>query len=191
MDAQGGRESFSAVLIEREGRFFFYQPGLGVVASGDTIADAHRKFADARDALLEEARSAQLEIGQPSELMAPSRAREAVAIVPSSSIARELIVFLAKLSMVLGLIGAIGGIAGSAIEKQIGQLSANMAANQLSLRTIVQKSNEIVRDLRDTPDESKEALRRNLAVIARSLAPFSDAWRNPESVPEPVGTTNR
>jgi hypothetical protein len=187
MDVQGGRESFSAILIEREGRFFFYQPGLGVVASGDTIAAAHRKFADARDELLEEARRAQLEIGQPAAAMAPAPMGAAVAVMPSSSIAHELTIFLAKLCMVLVVIGVIGGIAASAIEKQVGQLSANMAASQLSLGTIVQKSEEIVRDVRATPVESKEALRRNIAVIARSLAPFTDAWRNPEAVPEPEG----
>ena len=95
-------------------------------------------------------------------------------------------IFLSKLCIVLLVIEVIGGIAASAIEKQVGQLSASRGGESSFLWGPSSRS-RIVRDVRATPAESKEALRRNIAVIARSLAPFTDAWRNPEAVPEPEG----
>src|SRR5260370_21071112 len=93
-----------AVLIERHGRFFVYEPWIGVVGSGETVEAAYRAFIGAKRGLMEEVERAGLTI-EAAPLTAPA------AQTPTRrGIAVELGVFLAKTCIVLLIVGWIAAL---------------------------------------------------------------------------------
>jgi len=172
--------NFSAVLIEKGGRFYFYQPGLGVIGAGATIAEAYAKFSRTRTEFLEEAKNASLTIDR----RAPVADGQSTVAISEGSMWRELALFFAKLCIVLIVIAGIGGVGAWSIARSVGKLSLDV--NPLSLDDIARKSEEVARDIKTTPNDSKELLRRSVAAISRAIGPLVDAWRNPSDIPEPV-----
>src|SRR5476651_212630 len=89
----------SAVLLEKEGRFFIYQPEIGIIASDDDIERAYKKFAGVRQEYYREMAGAGLEIPQDPEVVARRRIL--------GSIGRELGGFLARIAIVIIVVLAL------------------------------------------------------------------------------------
>lgn len=170
------QQSASIVLLARSGRFFVYEPGLGVIASAETVDGAYEKFDGIRRQHLEEVESAGL------------AARRSPSGPSKQSIGRELGIFSAKVCIVLLvlaaiLVPAISGM-GRAIEQTANTISNRLSSTgSLSLNDVVQKATDIAKDAQDLSPERKETLRQSLEVISRELRPFVDAWRNPPNPP--------
>lgn len=175
--------SSQVVLLEREGRFFVYQPAFGLIASGDSVATAYQKFADAQRLFLDDVRRAGLTVA--TAVQAPVEASVAV----HRGFLAELGLFVAKFVLVLLVLAGAGGMAVGALENAvsgIGQAITRVvnSAGSLTLNDAVTKSEDIVRDFNNLPANRKEELRRNVGEISRQLTPIIDAWRNPPTSPD-------
>ncbi len=179
--------SSSAVIIEREGSYFVYEPSLGIVASGTTAEGAYRKFLDARRDLMIEVDRAGLAIGGHA---APSGPAVIAKGVPARSFLGELGLFSAKLFIVLALVGIAGSAAVRGIAKSVDGLTAGInqalaPLNSIVLADVVRKAGDVARDAQSLTAEQKESLKRSITILSRELEPLSEAWRNP-----PQGTRN-
>jgi hypothetical protein len=169
--------SASTVVLAKDGKFFVYEPGLGVIASGSSIETAYEKFNDTRQTYLAEVEHAGLRAVRPAPRLL------------QTSVARELAMFCSKFCIVLIVLTSVaipGGMAVShALEQAVANVSKNFASTgSVSLKDVAQKAADIAKDARDLPPEKKELLRRSLGEISREIEPFVDAWRNP---PDPNG----
>lgn len=180
----GKEADFTAVLLEKKGKFYFYQPGLGLIASGSTISEAHQKFAAGRATLFEEAKNAELVIGHPVASMATLSSAQSTVAITEKGVFRELGMFAAKFCLVLLVLGGIGGAGVAGLTHLVGKLGEG--AKPLSLDDIARKAEEVARDVRNTPEDSKEMLRRSIAALSRAVEPLVDAWRKPDGLPDPV-----
>lgn len=170
----------SAVLVERGGHFYFYQPGLGVIGSAKTISAAYEEFVEERRKYLEEVERAGL-----SAFPAPSPDGEISAVALRPSLSRELLLFLAKTAIVLAVIGVIGLFAGVVVTRAIDDVAGSLARiRPISMEDVAVKAADIARDLRSLSPEKRETLLRSIAAISREVEPMADAWRNPRQVPE-------
>lgn len=173
------------VVIERDGRFFFFQPDLGVIVSDENLEKAHAKFVDVRQAFLKDVERAGVTLGRhraastsiPTSVVAPSR----------QVIAVELGLFTAKFCVILVFVVAIGAVVVGHIAKAVDQAVSGIAPQidaltKLSLADVSIKAADIARDAQNLPESRKEALRQSIAVISRELEPVAEAWRNPGSV---------
>jgi hypothetical protein len=161
-----------AVLMERDGQFFLYEPDIGVIASGTTADEAHRKFTAAKRAYVEEIQRAGLSVS-PIE-------RRSDAVSFRQDFRSELKLFAAKIAMVLVLLAAVclflvQGVAGAG--EQLVRIVT--AVGTISMNDVAGKAEIIVKDVQAMPPERKEALRRSLATLSREIDPFVEAWRNP------------
>jgi hypothetical protein len=170
----------TANLLERDGRFFFFQPDIGVIASDEDIDRAYAKFGEARRAFRHEAERAGLVVGGAAFAQPGSDA--GLPPAPGNrSVGVELGMFAAKLVIALVLIGAIGGAVisrgasgvAAAIDQAIGPTKS------ISLADITRKAADIVKDIQSLTKEEKESLRQSVGAISRELGPIADAWRNP------------
>ena len=161
----------AAVLLARDGKFFVYEPGLAVVASGDSVEAAYRNFDSVRQDYLSQLQRAGVAAGRPA-----ARAQ--------LNMRRELTVFFAKLCIVLLMLVMVGTLAVMGISRSIDGLAATLSrslgsAGSLSLVDLAQKAADIAKDAQSLPDEKKEQLRQSISTISREVGPFVDAWRNP------------
>ena len=165
-------QPFNAVLIEKGGRFYFFDPGLGTVASGGTVEQAYQKFAGLRVALA-------AEIEQAGLVVPAGPVRAAVAAGPGFG--RELGLFAAKFCLALVILAAVGVPVAAGVARAISNgLSQAVASIQpISLADISHKAAVIARDAENLSPEYKETLRRSIAVIKRELGPAIDAWSQP------------
>ena len=168
-----------AVLLARAGRYFFYEPGIGVIASSENIEAAYKKFDAARREYIAQAESAGLTTaesgpGAPVELRFSAR--------------RELALFVAKVCIFLAIAAVVALPVIIGISRSIEQAAAGISSvvsreGVLSFADVARKADDIVRDARSMPEEKKASLRQNIGAISRELAPFVDAWRNPPEMP--------
>jgi len=175
MSSPRSAESDTVVLVEKGGRFFVYQPALGVIAADDTVERAYDKFVGAKRAYLDDLAKAGLSLSP--AVSAPSQA-------PPRHIAGELAFFLAKTCIVFVLIGAFVLIAADQAGRAVNRLASGIdqaiaPLKSISLLDLADKAADIAKDAQNLPPEKKDALRRNLAIISREAAPFFEAWRNP------------
>ena len=172
------RSKASVTLLENNGRIFFFQPDIGVIASDESLEKAYAKFIGARQAYWSEVDGSGLRIGGGSIVPAQE-------ITVSTTGARsawvELGLFVAKFCIVLVVIAGVGGVLVTRVAGSIGAAIDNAVgpSKSISLADVVRKSSDVVKDLQSLTGEEKEALRRNVAAISRELAPIVDAWRNP------------
>jgi len=168
------RSSYSlatAVLVEQGGRFYFYQPGIALIASGDSLANAYQKFVGQRRDFIEEIERFGF-VGN----RAPAAQYSAGPVVETHrGIASELGLFVAKCFIALLLVGGLLAAAVASLAPQGGITFADVA----------NKAGEIAKDVQSLPPDRKEALRQSVGAISRELAPAIDAWRNPPSPGEP------
>jgi hypothetical protein len=156
----------TAILVEKSGRFFFYEPGLALIVSDDGIKRAHEKFVDARQAFFEEADRAGLRAGRPAAVTRVARPAQQLA---GRGVAAELGLFLAKICIVL-LIVAGGGAA---------VMMGITPPGSVSMVDIADKAAVIVKDVQAMPQDRKDSLRQSITILSREAAPMIDAWRNP------------
>lgn len=176
------QSSSTAVLVEKDGTFFFYQPELGVIASGDSVEGAYEKFVGARSACLRDLNHAGLTISRPV-------AADPVAIQPTKrEIGWELGLFAVKICLVFVLIGAIGAVAANGVSRAVEGAVAAIAPQfeglgKLSLADVSVKAADIARDAQNLPESQKASLRQSIGIISRELEPLVEAWRNPSGGP--------
>jgi hypothetical protein len=154
----------TAVILERGGSFFVYEPEIGIVASDVTAEGAYRKFAQAKHALMEDAGRAGLMAKQ--YVRSPQAQQKPRHSVGQRSVAAELTMFLAKVCIFFLVVGVIGGLAASNIKP-------------LAIADIADKAADIARDISSLSPEKKELLRQSVGTVSRELSPVVDAWRNP------------
>jgi hypothetical protein len=171
------------VLIEKNGRFFFFQPDIGVIASDDKVEGAYGKFLEARRAFLTEVAHAGLALSGPTAVASASRGAPetvAVAALGGRGIAAELALFVAKLCIVFAVIGGIGAVLGSRAASGIAStLEQVKIPKQLSFEDVVRKAADIAKDMQSLTKEERETFVRSVGAISRELDPVVDAWRNP------------
>lgn len=177
-------EAAPAMLIEKAGSFYFYEPGLGLIASGDTIESAYRKFTGARAELVQQAERAEIDLRvsgvQPTYIGAVKPSDRAERIAVGRSVPLELAIFLAKTCIVLIVIGALGAFGAIKAGEAIGKAVAGLGpAAPLSLADVAHKAADIARDARNLSAEDKELLRQSVGNISRELDGVFEAWKNP------------
>jgi len=172
----------SVTLVERNGRFFFFQPGIGVIASDVDIENAYQKFIGAEHAFWHEIGQAGLSAGGSQGAATP---HGVVLTTAGRSVSSELGLFVAKLCIAIVLVAAIGGtvvtraVSGvvASVEQAVGP------AKSISVADVSRKAADIVKDMRSLTEQEKEALRQSIGAISRELNPMIDAWRNPPAQP--------
>jgi len=159
----------TAVLLERGGSFFVYEPNLGIIASDGTVEGAYGRFTGAKQALIEDIGRAGLALRRSAvPARRPVRSRRITG--GQRGIIAELSLFVAKIGIFLLVVGGIGaGIA----------MTVGSGGKPLGMVDIADKAAEIARDVSNLPPEKKELLRQSVGVVSRELGPVFDAWRNP------------
>jgi hypothetical protein len=180
-ERSGGDSPAAAVLLEKGGKFYFYQPGTSVIASDANVETAYGKFLQARREFQEQVDAAGLTLGGPS---APTTIE---ARIGGRSTAGELTLFLAKACIVLVI---VGGILAAVAERAATGIAAAIdnslrPVSTISLADVSHKAAEIVKDIHSLTKEDRESLRQSLATISREIEPYADAWRNPPAAPQP------
>jgi hypothetical protein len=175
--------SSSAVLVERNGQFFLYEPRLGVIASDQSIDRAYEKFVGAKRDLMAELARAGLTLGQGAAASTAWSGTPAPVVLAGRPMADELRQFLAKTVIVLVIIAACAGVVTIGVGRTISNLTAALAPlegiGRISLDDVAGKAQAIATDARDLPADRKEVLRRSIGELSRELGPLLDAWRNP------------
>lgn len=182
----------ATVLLERNGEYFVYEPGLALVASGDTVESAYRSFSEGKKAFSEKARRAGLTLGEVP-------VARAAGFVAGRGFFGELGLFLTKTGIVLLIIGGIGVAAATALGKVISGLSAEVSrevarasagaadvlkgVGSISMVDIANKAAVIVQDVQAMPADRKESLRQSIGILSREVTPIVEAWRNPPASP--------
>jgi hypothetical protein len=165
-------EPWTAVLLERGGSFFVYEPNLGIIASDDTVEGAYRRFSGVRRSLVEDAERAGLVLRRPVEQVR-LHARPHSPAGSQRGVVEELTIFLAKTGIFILVVGVIG----LAIAMTVGHVASNV--KPLAMADIADKAADIARDTSTLSPEKKELLRQSVGVVSRELGPVIDAWRNP------------
>jgi hypothetical protein len=161
----------TAVLLERGGSFFVYEPNLGIIASDGTAEGAYRRFTGARLALAKEVERAGLTLRR-SFVPARLPARPAKVAAGQRGVVAELFLFVAKLGIFFLIVGGTGLVVATTV---------GSGAKPLGMADVADKAAEIARDVSNLPPEKKELLRQSVGVVSRELGPVFDAWRNPPS----------
>lgn len=180
---EGGAST--AVLLERDGSFFVYEPNLGVIASDGTVEGAYRRFTGAKRALAEEAERAGLTLKRsfvpprpparpvqmPPGQAAASPLVTSQIVAGQRSVVAELSLFVAKLGIFFLIVGGAGLIVATTV--------GGGGGKSLGIADIADKAAEIARDVSNLPPDKKEQFRQSVGVVSRELGPVFDAWRNP------------
>ena len=157
-EAGAFRKPIRAVLVETGGRYYFYEPGIAVIGSGEALEEAYEKFIHSRREYVAETEKAglrpdQVGIGQD---------------LGRRGVTQELVLFVAK-ACIVGLF--IAGLGAMAVQP--------LAA--LSMRDMGKKLALVAQDLQELKPEEKESLRRSLGIISQEVGPLGEAWRHPTS----------
>ena len=164
----------AAVLLEKDGRFVFYQPDIGVIASDDSIDAAYAKFASARRGFLEEVERAGLTTG------GAFVARAAEHTARPRDFAGELKLFLVKTCIVLLVVGAIGALLARSVSDLTSAIDqALKPLKTITLADVARKAADVAKDAQTLTKQEKESLRQSVGTISREIEPIVDAWRTP------------
>jgi hypothetical protein len=185
--SDGRYENMPAVVREKGGRFFFYQPDLAVIASDTSLEGAYKRFLETKREYL-----AEIEQSGVSLVLPTAQAAVAGDMSVRHDIGSELKLFLMKTAIVLLLIVAIGGLGVAGIAGAVDRLGATIAAvvgplGSVSILDVESKAAVIVKDVQAMPAERKESLKKSIGTLSREIDPLVDAWRNPP--PASVPTT--
>ena len=177
-ETQSDRTLSTVVLLERDGRYFVYEPGLALISSDGDIKVAYGKFATARQSYLEDIGRAGLTSNASTPVAPVTRKVQSIA---GRSFGGELGLFAAKLCVAIVFIAAIGVGVGVTVQQLTG---SNSAQGGISMVDIANKAEVIAQDVQAMPQERKDALRRSIGILSRELEPLAEAWRNAPSAPE-------
>jgi hypothetical protein len=160
----------TAVLLERGGSFFVYDPSLGIIASDGTVEGAYRRFTNAKRASVDDAERAGLALRRSVVALPLVPVRPRRDTPGRRSVVGELSLFVAKLCISFLIVGGIGVVVA---------MTAGRGGKSLGMADIADKAGEIARDVSGLPPEKKELLRQSVGVVSRELGPVFDAWRGP------------
>lgn len=177
---------FTAVLLQKNGKYFLYQPALGVIASGASVVQAYEKFTAARRDLIENVDIAGLTPGKIPVTAPPRRARRTRPA--GRGIVGELSLFLVKtciILLIIGIIGAAGVRAAWHSVARFGTIVQELANREKSLPkfSLVDAIDKAAQHAEAMPEARKEELRQSIGILSREAQPLINAWNNP---PPPV-----
>lgn len=170
----------TAVLLERDGRFFVYQPGLALVASGESVEAAYSKFFDARRSFFDEVKRAGLTTdpvsGQPPVVGAAQ-------FLPGRGFVGELGLFLAKTSIVLLIVAGVG-IAGvtainRAVDRTVASIAPEIARTSTGVREMLP---EITSEIARTSSGARELLKDLQIAVKEVQAAVKEAQASVKEV---------
>jgi hypothetical protein len=190
-EAETDDSPHAAVLLENGGQFFFYQPGLGIIASGDSVKSTYDKFIETRRDYIQEIKRAGLSSNR--HLTSPLDPWSMPFPSGSRSVAAELGLFLLKTCIVLLIIGAvsIAGLIGAkqsvvklaAFETSVIQTlsgSSSPSVKALQKISLVDAISKLAQHVEAMPESRKEQLRQSIAILSRESEPLIEAWRHPQ-----------
>ncbi len=183
---RSAEELSSAVLVEKEGKFFVYQPGLGIVVAGDDVGSAYQQFVEARDEYLKRVERAglSLDLEVPQQQSRDWSVRRDVRSELGMFVAKTCIVFL----FAAALLGPVVLVASRTVERVGGSVGQTLGVlGSVSFSDVSRKAAEVAHDLQELPEEAKQRLQQSVGTIARELAPLVDAWRH-SAEPKPLQT---
>ena len=161
----------TVVLVEKSGKFYCYEPELGLLASDDSVEGAYNKFMEAKCRFIAEVEQA----GLTANGLAPVvHGTERAQLISGRGIANELGLFLVKICIVLIVVAGVGGTAVVAVKRSVEDASIR----SISMVDIAKKAADIVRDVQAMPQDLKESMRQNIGILSREATPFVEAWRN-------------
>ena len=178
-ESQPDQTLSTVVLLERNGRYFVYEPGLALIASDNTIKAAYGKFAAARHGYIEDVGQAGLTLKARPPLVVAARKTRPMA---GRSFGGELGLFAAKICVVLLFVAALGGGLAAVVQQLV---ASNSAQGGISMVDIANKAEVIAKDVQAMPQDRKDALRRSIGILSRELDPIAEAWRNVPPATEP------
>ena len=142
----------TAVVIERGGIFFVYEPSLGIVVSDETIEGAYRRFAGAKRALVDEAERAGLTIRR---FVAPAEPQLQPQLAGGQRpVVAELTIFFAKICIVFLVIGGLIALGAGFVKP-------------LAMGDIADKAADIARDISSLSPDKKDLLRQSVGGNVR------------------------
>ncbi|HVA14959.1 MAG TPA: hypothetical protein VNF99_17060 [Stellaceae bacterium] len=178
---------YRAILSEKNGKFYFYQPELNLIASGDTVSAAYENFRDVRLEFLHEIERAGLE----NELPTPRARRVRGAPLGERTVTREMGVFLVKAAIVLVVIALIGAAGMFATERAVSRVTARLDSGGIKSLTgglqhasLVDFLNNAARHAEAMPAARKEQLRESVGILAREAKPIVEALEAPFATPD-------
>ncbi len=173
----------AAVVVEREGKFFIYQPSLGVIASDERIDYAYRKFDEARRAFFQNMNLAGLHVPEPPDVIERRTSLNAIAKEAGVLLARMAVVLAVVFALFLGIALGVKG----AVDGLVNLVAAKVnAVGPLSIKDVVVKAGDIALDFRDLNERQRESLQQSIGIISREVEPYVAAWRNPPPLPPPA-----
>lgn len=177
---------YRVILSEKNGKFYFYQPELNLIASGDTVAVAYENFRDVRLEFLHEIERAGLE----NELPTPRARRVKGTPRDGQPIVRELGMFIVKTAIVLVIVAVIGIAGMFAAERSVGRLTARLDAGAfknlfggVQHASLVDFINKAAVHAEAMPPARKEQLRESVGILAREAKPIVEAIEAPFVTP--------
>src|SRR5437899_1859735 len=102
-----------AVLVEKNGRFFVYEPSLGVIASDESVDRAYEKFVGAKREFVVEIARAGLAV------VAPAPAASTAPVLASRPLVDEVRLFLVKTCIVLVIVAGVAAAAVAGINHAV------------------------------------------------------------------------
>ncbi|MSP81277.1 MAG: hypothetical protein EXR02_09500 [Rhodospirillales bacterium] len=181
-EARLDRLPVTAILLEKDGRFFFHASGFGIIESGESVQEAYEKLVESRRGYLEGLGRAGL---KPSQIL-PAQSHGL------NILARELGVFLTKTCIVFLLIAGIGVAVSPSVERFVESLFETQVASRIRvIRTIsavdvVNKVAEVAQDFQALSEGRKGSLRQSIDILSREASPMVDVWLNAPSKAETV-----
>lgn len=177
---------YTALLQERNGKFFIYQPEFGIIAVGESITAAHEKYLSLKRDFLTEIEHAGLQDLLPSPVTltgghSPAGSRR-------GTLSAELRLFIAKTSIVLAIMGLIGVTLVISTKRPIDRLIASATdivrtAHSLEHISAIDIVNKIAQHAQAVPPARKEKLRQDIETLSREAAPLISSWQKPSPAP--------
>ncbi len=166
---------YRAILSEKNGQFYIYQPELNIIATGETLASAYDKFCSIRLDFLHEIERAGLEDELPQ--VRPVRgARTSMRGTGGGAVAAagNLSMFIVKLAIVVGLFAFVGVVGLFALERVVTNGVARIN-NGTAHASLVDLTNNAARHAQAMPADRKDQLRDSVGILAREAKPILDA----------------
>ncbi|WP_395624343.1 hypothetical protein [Sphingomonas daechungensis] len=147
-------------MIEKDGRFFLFEPGLALIGSGANIDEAYAQYVDLRRRYVSDIEMSGL---APVVFARPSKGLLKGVLV-------ELSTFLAKtILVVLVLAGLL--------------VAAVIPVTTLSIADVADKAFDVAVDMQGMKEDQRRKLSQSIGEISRQLRSFAESWQNPPREP--------
>jgi len=159
-DSEPGALAARLTLIEKDGRFFLFEPGLAVMGSGANIEEAYTQYVERRRLYVADVEKSGL---APVVFAPPAKSLR-------KSIAAELSMFLAKTILVVLVVAGL-------------LVAAVIPLISLSISDVADKAFDVAVDMQDMKEIQRRKLSQSIGEISRQLRPFAEVWQNPPREP--------